>query len=92
MFSLTYPPWYSITENKLNIFIVKILRLQQDINLSEETVYPIRLIFHYMKELPKRNKIKSLIAPKMTDLITFLGNNVKLVIYTGGTLMIYNMI
>ena len=42
--------------------------------LSGETVSPARLLFQYMKEFPKSDKIKAFIAPKMTDLITFLEN------------------
>ena len=37
-----------------------------------------------MKALSKRKKIIYFIAPKMTDLITFLDNNGKYSIYTGG--------
>ena len=36
-----------------------------------------------MKELSKSNKIKVLIAPKMTDIIKFLDSNRKYAIYTG---------
>ena len=37
-----------------------------------ETVYPTIIIFKYMKALSNSDKLKSSIAPKMTDLITFL--------------------
>ena len=60
-----------------------IFRLQQEITLSGETVSPARLLFQYMKEFPKSDKIKAFIAPKMTDLITFLENNGKSAVYTG---------
>ena len=33
MFSLTYPPWHSIMENNLNIFIAKLSELKKEINL-----------------------------------------------------------
>ena len=36
-----------------------------------------------MKELPKSNKIKSFVVPKMTDPIIFLDKNVKSFVYTG---------
>ena len=58
-------------------FHSRIIRLQQEIILSGETVSPTILIFHYMKELSKSDKIKAFIAPKMKDLIIFLDNNVK---------------
>ena len=60
------------------------IRLQEEINLSGETVYPTRLIFHYMKEFSNSYKIKAFIAPKMTYLITLLYNKYKPDIYTGG--------
>ena len=43
--------------------------------LPGETLSPTRLISHYMKAFSKRDKIKVFIAPKMTDLITFLYKN-----------------
>ena len=36
-----------------------------------------------MQSSSKCDKLKSLIAPKMTYLVTFFGDNVKLAIYTG---------
>ena len=39
-----------------------------------------------MKALPKSDKIKALIAPKMTDIITFLKKKGKSAIYTGGNI------
>ena len=60
-----------------------ILRLQQEINLSVETVSPTRLLFQYTKALSNSDKLKAFIAPKITYFITFLNNNGKLAIYTG---------
>ena len=37
-----------------------------------------------MKAFPKSDKLRAFIAPKMTDLITFLENNVKSAVYIGG--------
>ena len=61
-----------------------ILRIQQEIILFVETVSPTRLLFQYMKEFSKSGKLKSSIAPKMIDLIAFLGNTEKSSVYTGG--------
>ena len=63
-----------------------ILRLQQEIIFSGETVYPTKIILQYMKALSKGNKLKALIAPKMAYLITLPSNNVKLAVYTGGNI------
>ena len=52
--------------------------------LSGEIVSPTRLLFQYMKKLSKSDKIRAFIAPKMTDLITFLDNNMKPSVYIGG--------
>ena len=52
--------------------------------LSGEIVSPTRLLLQYMKALTKSEKLKAFIAPKMTDLITFLDNNGKYAVYTGG--------
>ena len=68
---------------KLENLHSRILRLRQEIILSGETVLPTRLLFRYMKALTKSNKLKSLIAPKMTYCITFLDNN-KNWLYTQG--------
>ena len=62
---------------KLEDFHNRILRLQQEIILSGENKSPKRLIFLYMKEFSKKNKLKSLLEPNMIDLITFLDNNIK---------------
>ena len=53
---------------QLEYFHSIILRLQQEIILSGETVYPTRLLFQYMTELSRSEKLKACIAPKMTDL------------------------
>ena len=60
---------------RLEDFHSIILRLQQEVILSGETVSPTRLLFQYMKSLSKSEKIKAFIAPKMTYLITFPDNN-----------------
>ena len=52
--------------------------------LSGETVFPKRLLFQDTKSLSNIDKLKTLVAPKMTDLITFLENNEKSAIYIGG--------
>ena len=51
--------------------------------LTGEIVSPTRLLFQYMKALTKSEKLKAFIAPKMTDLITFLDKNGKSNIYEG---------
>ena len=62
----------------------KVIRLQQEIILSEEIVSPTRLLFQYIKSLSKINKLRYFIVPKMTNLITCLYNNCKSAVYTGG--------
>ena len=52
--------------------------------LSGEIVSPTRLLFQYMKALTKSEKLKAFIAPKMTDLITFIDNKGKSDVYDGG--------
>ena len=52
--------------------------------ISGEIVSPTRLLFQYMEALEKSEKIRYFIAPKMTDLITFLDKNGKYAVYTGG--------
>ena len=52
--------------------------------LSGEIVSPARLLIQYMKALTKSEKLKSFIAPKMTDLITFTDKNGKSAVYDGG--------
>ena len=61
---------------QLEDFHSRILRLQQEIMLSGEIV-----LFQYMKALTKSEKLKAFIAPKMTDLITFLDKNGKSAAY-----------
>ena len=62
---------------QLEDFHITILRIQQEILLSGETVSPTRLLFEYMKEFSKSGKPGAFIAPKMIDLITLLDNNRK---------------
>ena len=64
-------------------FHSRILRIQQEIILSGEIVSPNRLLFQYMKALSNSDKLRVFIAPKMTDLITFLDNNGKSAVYEG---------
>ena len=52
--------------------------------LSGEIVSPTRLLLQYMKALTKSEKLKVFIAPKMTDLITFIEKNGKSAVYDGG--------
>ena len=65
---------------------VNILRLQQEIMISGESFSPTRLMFQYMKALSNIDKPISSIAPKMTYISTFLDNNGKSSVYTGGYL------
>ena len=60
------------SREQLEDFHMRILRLQQEIILAGEIVSPNRLLFQYIKALSKTDKLRSFIAPKMTDLITFL--------------------
>ena len=39
-----------------------------------------------MKTFSKIDKLKAFIAPKITDIITFVDNNVKLAVYTVGNI------
>ena len=74
------PELYTLTFNngeQVEFFRSRIIVLQQEIILSGENISPTRLIFQYTKEFSYRDKIKVFIAPKMTDLITFLDNNIK---------------
>ena len=73
-------------------FQSRILRLQQEIMLSGEIVSPTRLIIQYMKALSKSDKLRAFIAPKMTYLITFLDNNIKLLYIQEDTFMEYIVI
>ena len=47
-------------------------------------VSPTRLLSQYMQALTKSEKLRAFIAPKMTYIITFLDNNRKSAVYTGG--------
>ena len=68
---------------QLEDFHIRIIRLQQGINLSGETVSHTRLLFHYTKEYYNSKKLKLFIAPKKTDLITLLENSGTSDVYTG---------
>ena len=63
-----------------------IMRLQQEIILYGGTVYPTRFLFQYTKALSNTDKLKKIIAPKMTYIIKFLDNNEKSAVYTGGNI------
>ena len=69
---------------KLEYFHGMIIRLQQEIMLSGEIISPTRPLFQYMKAFSKSNKLIAFIVPKMKYLITFLDNNRKSAVYTGG--------
>ena len=69
---------------QLGEFNSRILRPQQESMLSGEIVSPTILLFHYTKEFPKSDKLRNFIALKMKNLITFLDNNGKYAVYTGG--------
>ena len=69
---------------QLEDFHSSIIRLQQEIMISGEIVSPTRLIFQYTKALSKSDKLRAFIAAQMTYLITFLDNNGKSTVYTGG--------
>ena len=71
---------------QLEYFHKIIFRIQQEIILSGENVSSTRLSLNYIKELSNSEKLKALITPKMTDLITFLENNIKYSVYTGGNI------
>ena len=69
---------------QLEDFHSRIIRLKQEIMLSEEIVSPTRHLFQCMKAFTKSEKLRSFIAPKMTDLVTFLGKNGKSAVYKVG--------
>ena len=50
---------------------------------SGENFFPTRLIFQYMKEFSKSDKLRAFIAPKMTALTTLFDKNIKYAVYTG---------
>ena len=52
--------------------------------LSVEIFSSTRLLFQYMKALSKSDKLRAFIAPKMTDLITFLDNKGEYAVHKGG--------
>ena len=63
-----------------------ILILQQVIIVSGETVSSTRLLFQYIKPFSKSEKLKSLFATNIIDLITFLENNSKYDVCIGGNM------
>ena len=65
-------------EEQLEDFHNRILRLQQEILISGDSVSPTRVLFWYTMEFSKIDTFKSLIAPNITDLNTVLDNNRKL--------------
>ena len=67
---------------QLEYFHSIIIRLQQEIILSRETVSTKSLILQYTKEFLNINKLKEFISPKMTDLIALIDNNGKYAVYT----------
>ena len=72
--------------DQIECFHSRIIILQQQIILYKETFSPTRLIFWYIQTLSKSDKLKAFIAPKITYLATFLDNNVKSAVYTGGNI------
>ena len=77
-----YTPAFNNGE-QLEYFNGRIFRPQQEIILPGEIVSPTRILFEYTKTLSNSDKIRAFIAPKMTDIIKFLDNNVKSAVYTG---------
>ena len=69
---------------QLEDFHSRIIRLQQEIMLSGKKISSNRILFQYIKALSNSDKLRYFIAPKMTDPITFLDNNGKSAVYTGG--------
>ena len=55
---------------QLEYFNGSILRLQQEIMLSGEILYPAKIVFQYIKLVSKSDELRDSIAPKMTYLIT----------------------
>ena len=62
---------------QLEYFHSIIIRLQQGIILSGESLSPTIIIFQYTEELSKSNKLKAFIASKMKYLIILIDNNGK---------------
>ena len=71
---------------QLEYFHFRILRLQQEIILSGETVSPTRPLFQYKKSVSKSSKTKAFIVLKMIYLITLIDNNKKSAVYKGGNI------
>ena len=64
-------------KEQLEGFYSRILRLQQKVILSGETVSPTRLLFQCMKVFSNSDKLKTLIATRIKDIITFRDKNEK---------------
>ena len=62
---------------QLEYFHSIILRLQQEIKLSGETVAPTILLFRYIKSFSKSHMLKAFIVTRMIDIITFPDNTRK---------------
>ena len=62
-------------EENLKYFHCRIVTLQQESNLSGETVSSTRLLFQYTNEFSNIDKIKAFIAPKIKDITTFIYYN-----------------
>ena len=71
---------------QLEYFHIRIIRIQQEIIFSRETVYPTRLLFHYTKSFSSSYKIRDSISPKITYLIKLIENNGKYAVYTWGNI------
>ena len=98
-FSLTYPPTPALNNREQNLNIFLYSRIISDVKtgnyplLEEKCIPPIRIISRYIEALLKyHTNSKSLIMPKMTYLITFLDNNGKSDIYTGGIIFMDSII
>ena len=68
----------------MNIFIAGLSDSRKKLHSLKKLSPLPDLSFQYMKTLVKSEKLRAFIAPNMIDLITFLGNNRKPAVYTGG--------
>ena len=64
MLGLNCPTWSS-RKYKNEDFNGRIIRLQQEINISGENISTKNFLLHFMEELSKRDNLKVFIAPKM---------------------------
>ena len=72
---------YTLTFNngeQLEYFHSRIIRLQQETNISGETVSSTKFLLQCMKEFTKCAKLNELIVPKMTNIIKFIYKNIRL--------------